>query len=138
MLRNRKDLPAELPPPHLVRPLQRKTATPSKAPFISVLVPVRNEERAISATLRHLLEQDYDPDRFEVIVADGESTDNTRDRVQALQQRYPNLHLVNNPGRWSSAGRNAALEVAHGELVVIVDGHCDINNSHHLAELADA
>jgi succinoglycan biosynthesis protein ExoA len=99
---------------------------------------VRNEGRHISATLRQLLDQDYDPQRFEVIVADGESTDDTRSQVEMLQRQHANLHLVSNSGRWSSAGRNAALEVARGDIIVVVDGHCDLNNAKYLADLADA
>jgi succinoglycan biosynthesis protein ExoA len=133
---------ADLPRPHLHTFAQRRSfprlADPSRSPFISVLVPVRNEAAFITQTLAQLLEQDYGLDRFEVIVADGESTDATRDRVRALQVRYPNLHLVPNPGRWSSAGRNAALEVARGDLVVVIDGHCDLDNARYLTELANA
>jgi succinoglycan biosynthesis protein ExoA len=92
----------------------------------------------ITETLRQLLDQDYDPCRFEVIVADGQSTDGTRDQVRALQARHANLHLVRNPACWSSAGRNAALEQARGDLIVVVDGHCDLGNRRYLADLVDA
>jgi cellulose synthase/poly-beta-1,6-N-acetylglucosamine synthase-like glycosyltransferase len=48
-------------------------------PFITVVMPVRNEGRFISAgTVGQLLAQDYPVDRFEVIVADGMSDDGTR------------------------------------------------------------
>lgn len=140
MFRTRTDPPADLPSPHAVRPrLWQPDLTSSRpVPYISVLVPVRNEGRYITDTLGQLLGQSYDPKRFEIIVADGESTDDTREQVQALQRQHSNLHLVSNPARWSSAGRNAALEVARGDIVVIVDGHCDLDNSRYLADLADA
>ena len=41
-------------------------------PFITVIVPVRNEAAFIAGTLRQLLTQEYDPARFEVLVADGD------------------------------------------------------------------
>jgi len=107
-------------------------------PFVSVLMPVRNEERFIAPTLLQLLEQRYNPDCFEVLVADGGSTDATREIVANLQRQYRNLHLLANPGGWSSSGRNVALGSARGELVVLVDGHCEIDNPDYLAELADA
>src|SRR5262249_18484080 len=87
-------------------------------PFISVIVPVRNGECFLAARLGQLSRQHYDPDRFEVLVADGGSTDGTRDIVRAMQTRYPNLGLLDNPGRWSSAGRNAAVRAARGDLLV--------------------
>lgn len=133
MHRTRKDAP------HAHRPrLWGRDESTATLPFVSVLVPVRNEGRFITATLRQLLEQDYPADRFEVIVADGDSDDDTRDQVQGLQTFHANLHLVSNPGRWSSAGRNAALEVARGDLVLVVDGHCDLDNPRYLADLAAA
>ena len=47
-------------------------------PSISVIVPVRNEARSIERTLRVLLTQDFPREQFEVIVADGASTDADR------------------------------------------------------------
>jgi succinoglycan biosynthesis protein ExoA len=107
-------------------------------PFISVVVPVRNEAAFIRATLGQLLAQDYAPDRFEVIVADGRSDDNTAAVVGELMERHANLRLVDNPRRLSSSGRNAAIRVARGDLIVVVDGHCDLGNPGYLRDLADA
>ncbi|MFQ5799724.1 MAG: glycosyltransferase, partial [Bacteroidota bacterium] len=53
----------------------------SGLPFITITMPVRDEERSVERTLADILKQDYPPDRFEVIVADGESTDRTREIV---------------------------------------------------------
>src|SRR5262245_30324691 len=127
-------LSAELPTLSLSRTEPDRT----EAPFISVVVPVRNEAAYIERTLRQLLTQQYDPSRFEVIVADGDSTDSTRAVVERLQACYPNLRLVNNPKRWSSAGRNCGIRIARGDFIVIVDGHCEIGNDQYLSNLADA
>src|SRR4051794_35825470 len=107
-------------------------------PFISVIVPVRNEEAFLPGTLRQLLRQKYAPERFEVLVADGRSTDATREAVRALQERHTNLHLLDNPARWSSAGRNVGVRAAQGDVVVVIDGHCRVDNPHYLADLAEA
>ncbi|MFN0196769.1 MAG: glycosyltransferase family 2 protein [Planctomycetaceae bacterium] len=108
------------------------------SPFITVVVPVRNEERFIQQTLMQLLTQEYDSNRFEVIVADGESTDRTGDIVRKLQASFPQLKLVNNPRRWSSSGRNAAIKVGQGDIFLIVDGHCQIDNPRYLHNLSQA
>jgi polysaccharide deacetylase family protein (PEP-CTERM system associated) len=118
--------PEQRPGDHLTRP------------FISVVVPVRNEARFLRHTLEQLLTQAYDRDRFEVVVADGRSTDGTRAVVRALQPEHANLRLLDNPGRLSSAGRNVAIRAARGDLIVIVDGHCDLESPGHLRSLADA
>jgi succinoglycan biosynthesis protein ExoA len=101
-------------------------------------VPVRNEAAHLRTTLEQLVQQDYDPARFEVLVADGRSTDATADIVREFERRWPNVRLLDNPGVYSSAGRNRALRVARGEIVVIVDGHCQIDGRNYLRELASA
>src|SRR5260370_32377166 len=113
-------------------------AAPGDAPFISVIVPVRNEAAFIRRTLAQLLSQRYPHDRFEVLVADGASTDATRDIVTALVLEHANLRLIDNPRRWSSAGRNAAVRAARGDVVVLVDGHCELPDPHYLREVAAA
>ncbi|HVS38133.1 MAG TPA: glycosyltransferase family 2 protein [Gemmataceae bacterium] len=111
---------------------------PGREPFISVIVPVRNEAAFIAATLDQLLAQRYDPRRFEVIVADGGSTDGTREIVAAYTEHFPQLRLLDNPGRLSSAGRNIAVRASRGEIILLVDGHCRLDDPWHLAEAAAA
>jgi succinoglycan biosynthesis protein ExoA len=118
--------------------IDRAAPTATRLPLISVIVPVRNEERFIAATLSQLFAQDYPADRFEVIVADGGSTDDTRGIVRRLAERRPNLRLLPNPRRWSSAGRNVAARAARGDVVLLIDGHCEIDNPRYFADLADA
>jgi cellulose synthase/poly-beta-1,6-N-acetylglucosamine synthase-like glycosyltransferase len=118
--------------------LARKSEAVASLPFISVIVPVRNEADHIQRTLIQLLTQDYDCRRFEVIVADGQSTDETWSIVAALQKEYANLQLLLNPRRWSSAGRNAALRVAQGDILVVIDGHCKLDDPFYLTHLAEA
>lgn len=120
------------------RPRRRTEPPTARRPFISVIVPVRNEAAFIADTLQQLLEQRYDAARYEVIVADGRSSDDTRTIVAALQMRYAHLRLVDNPLLWSSAGRNAAVRAARGDIVLLIDGHCELNNAYYLQNLADA
>jgi succinoglycan biosynthesis protein ExoA len=111
---------------------------PGPLPFISVIVPVRNEAAFIRRTLTDLLRQDYDPRRFEVLVADGQSTDATPAIVQSMQANHPNLRLLHNEGRWSSAGRNRAVEASQGDILVVIDGHCQLPDRAYLTQLAEA
>jgi succinoglycan biosynthesis protein ExoA len=116
----------------------RAEALVGAAPFISVIVPVRNEAAFIRRTLEPLLRQNYDPGRYEVLVADGRSTDATREIVAELAREHPNLRLLDNPRRWSSAGRNVAVREARGDIIVLIDGHCDVDGPNYLLELTDA
>jgi succinoglycan biosynthesis protein ExoA len=102
------------------------------------VVPVRNEARFIERTLECLLAQDYDPTRLEILVVDGQSTDGTPDIVARISQNHANLRLFHNPRRLSSAARNIGVRNARGEVVVVVDGHCELKDRSHLARLASA
>jgi glycosyltransferase involved in cell wall biosynthesis/GT2 family glycosyltransferase len=95
-------------------------------PFITVVMPVRNEEQFIAATLEQLLAQRYPHDRFEIIVADGMSDDATPDIVKEIAGRAPQVRYVPNAGRRSSAGRNAGFREGRGDIFLVVDGHCHI------------
>src|SRR5215468_1614703 len=97
-----------------------------EAPFVSIVMPVRNEAGFIARSVGSALDQDYPPERFEIIVADGQSTDDTRSIVESLQSAHPNLKLIENPGGIAPTGLNAAIGASRGEIIVRVDGHCEI------------
>ena len=96
-------------------------------PFISVVLPIRNEADKIEACLRAVVGQSYPAYLTEILVVDGMSEDGTREVVAGLAERYPNIRLLDNPGRIVPTGMNAALRLARGEIVVRVDGHCVID-----------
>ncbi|MDX9834475.1 MAG: glycosyltransferase family 2 protein [Desulfobulbus sp.] len=106
-------------------------------PFITIVMPVYNEGRFIEQTLRQLFEQEYPADRYEILVADGMSTDKTREIVQALSAQYSQIRLLDNPKRKSSAGRNVGFQNGRGEYFLVVDGHCYIPNNHLLTSVAE-
>jgi glycosyltransferase involved in cell wall biosynthesis len=95
-------------------------------PFITIVVPVKNEEQFIEATLKQLLSQDYSSDRFEILVVDGMSKDGTKDIVARLSPLHPQIKLVENPKGLSSAGRNIGFRMGRGDIFLVVDGHCYI------------
>ena len=100
------------------------------SPFVSIILPVRNEARFLSRSLGSVLSQDYPVNRMEVIVADGMSTDGTRGIVESLQRQHPNLRLIDNPGLIVSTGLNAALLQTRGEIIIRVDGHCEVESDY--------
>jgi len=98
-------------------------------PFVSVVLPVRNEEDYIERSLQAILVQDYPSDRMEILIADGMSTDKTRETVSSFVRENnlsSSLQILDNPGRIVSTGLNIALGQAKGEIIVRVDGHCVI------------
>ncbi len=100
--------------------------SPAEAPFVSVVMPVRNEAAFVTNSLNAVLSQDYPSTRMEVIVADGMSDDRTPQIVQSYQAQHGAVKLINNPGKIVPTGLNLAIAQAEGEIIVRVDGHCEI------------
>jgi chlorobactene glucosyltransferase len=105
---------------------RRATSRPriTDGPFVSVILPARNEEGPIARCLESLLAQDYAD--YEVIVVDDESTDATARVVGTLAERDPRLRLVRGvplPDGW--LGKPHALHqgaaVARGEILILTD-----------------
>ena len=107
-------------------------------PRISVIVPVRNEAGHLRRTLDGLTAQRFPAHDAEILVVDGDSEDGTAAIVREYQRRHGNIALFANPRRLSSAARNIAVRAARGDLLVLVDGHCDIQNPDYLRNVAEA
>ncbi len=93
-------------------------------PFVSVLIPVLNEETYIGPCLQALAQQDYPRERCEVIVLDGKSTDGTAPEAEqtAREVGVPDVFLTNQK-RTTASGLNLGLSIARGEVIIRVDGH---------------
>ena len=92
---------------------------------VSVVIPCLNEEKTIQQVLDALYRQTYPTHLMEVVIADGGSTDKTREVIANYQSTHPDLelHLVENPKRIIPAGVNAAILASTGEIVVRMDAH---------------
>jgi len=86
-----------------------------KEPFISVIVPTFNEEKYIEPTLKALRGQDYNG-KYEIIVADGMSKDNT---VKIAKKYADKIVLVKKKG--IAAGRNEGAKIAKGNIFLFID-----------------
>jgi succinoglycan biosynthesis protein ExoA len=95
------------------------------APRVSVITPCRDEQATIEPLLAALAAQTYPLDAFEVIIADGRSTDGTLAAIERFRRRCPALHVrvIDNPQRTIPAGLNRALAAAAGDVIVRMDAH---------------
>lgn len=101
----------------------------SDLPRITVVLPIRNEERFIAQTLAYVLEQDYPRELLEVLVVDGESDDRTPSIVAGIAAQDSRVRLLTNPHRLSSAARTIGAKAARGDIVTFIDGHTYIDNT---------
>ena len=93
-------------------------------PFVSILVPARNEERNIAKCINSLLAQEYPS--FEVLVLDDQSTDNTRNILQAIAIQNDKLTILDGtPIPSGYIGKSWACEQlaeqAKGQLFLFTD-----------------
>lgn len=103
----------------------RSTPTPpARCPFVSVIVPMLNEERYISQCLLSLISQDYPEDRFEILVADGGSADASASLVRTLAAHHSKIRLIGNPRRLASSALNEGIRYSQGEIIARLDAHC--------------
>jgi len=95
-------------------------------PELTVVLPVRNEAAHIADVLAQLCAQTLAPSRYEILVVDGYSQDDTRKIVRAVASEHPHIHLLYNPGITSGSGRNVGALHARAPYILFVDGHCRI------------
>ena len=91
---------------------------------VSVIVPCRNERDHIEAFCQAVLAQRLPEGvALEVLIADGQSDDGTREWLRGICQRDARFVLIDNPQRIVSAGLNRCIECASGDLIVRWDVH---------------
>jgi len=96
-------------------------------PFVSIIVPARNEERNIRRCVTSLLEQDYG--NYEVIVVDDDSTDGTEHVLDEIAQIHPQqnrlyiLRLRELPEGWTGKPHalHAGVQEARGDWLLFTD-----------------
>lgn len=99
-------------------------------PFVTIIMPVRNEVDFIERSLTALVQQDYPLDHLEILVVDGDSDDGTRQYVAHYLEQNPSslpqatIRLLNNLARYMPTGFNLALRQARGDIIIVVGGHC--------------
>ena len=94
--------------------------------MISIILPIRNEAKYIKQILESILYQRDIEQEIEILIVDGMSTDGTRDIIIKYQKDHPNIHLIDNPEKIVSTGFNRALNESKGDIIIRVDGHCEI------------
>lgn len=91
-------------------------------PFISVIVPVRNESGRIANLLESLGRQQYN--NFEIVVVNDHSTDDTVEVIG--RNSFANVSLVTSRGTGKKAALDTGVQIAKGEIIVTTDADCTV------------
>jgi len=94
-------------------------------PRVSIIIPCYNEQATIRQLLEAIYHQTYPRTAMEVVIADGFSTDATREEIANFQHEHPDLALsiVENAARTIPSAINCAIEASAGEAIVRMDAH---------------
>jgi len=93
--------------------------------LVSIIIPCYNEQKRIHTLLAAIYAQTYPRDSIEVVIADGNSTDNTRAIIEGFTLTCPDLsiHLIDNPKRTIPSGLNKGIKASHGDIIIRIDAH---------------
>jgi len=97
-------------------------------PMVSIIIPVLNESEYIEQCLRSLMNNTYSPEKVEILVFDGGSTDDTREIVSRLAEEDSRVRLLDNPERFQGPALNQGIKIARGQVIVRFDGHAEAAN----------
>ncbi|MDQ7797848.1 MAG: glycosyltransferase family 2 protein [Candidatus Edwardsbacteria bacterium] len=94
-------------------------------PFVSIILPVRNEANYIIPCLRSIAAQDYPKDLMELLIVDGRSNDSTALKIEEfrIQNSEFRIHLIDNPARTVPHAMNLGIAAAKGDIILRFDGH---------------
>ena len=92
-------------------------------PFVSLIIPTLNEEKYLEQTILSLLSNDYPSNKFEILLIDGLSKDNTLVIAQRLAKKFPNIRLMSNPKIYQSAALNIGIRESKGDFIIRADAH---------------
>ena len=89
---------------------------------LSVIIPTFNRERMLGNTIQSFVTQKYPQDQYEIIIADNNSSDNTKNVVEEWQKRSPvDIKYIFEPRQGVHFARNTAAKYAKGEILFFTD-----------------
>ena len=96
----------------------------SKHPTVTIAIPTFNEENHIHAVLESFHNNTYEH-ISQILVADGRSTDRTREIVNYFKKKDSRIQLIDNPERSQVYAFNYMLNAANGELFMLAGAHAE-------------
>jgi len=95
----------------------------SEAPYVSVIIPMRNEEQHIQECIDSIFRNDYPIEKLEVLVIDGGSDDRSKEVVEKYAFNHNNIRILDNPEKFVPTAMNIGLRKAQGDIIIRMDAH---------------
>jgi len=90
-------------------------------PFISIIIPTFNRAQPLAITLDSFISQDYPTDRYEIIIANNRSTDNTPAVIEEYCAKFTNVRAMYEGRQGVHYARNSAAKMARGDILYFTD-----------------
>lgn len=92
-----------------------------KIPFVSYIIPTFNADKYITNCLKSILKQDYPKNKYEILVVDGGSTDETLEIVKKYKAK-----IINNPWKDPETAKSIGIQKSKGDIIVLMDSDNEI------------
>ncbi|MBQ4153936.1 MAG: glycosyltransferase family 2 protein [Clostridia bacterium] len=104
--------------------IERLNETSNRTAFVSVVMPLYNEEKYIERCILSLVNQTYPVEKMEWLLVDGGSTDKTVDIIKKYQDKYP-IKLLKNEKKLVTYALNIGVEKSSGDYIIRLDAHAE-------------
>ena len=99
----------------------------NKTPFVSIIIPMYNEEKTIGKCIESLLDQSYPSDNYEIIVVNDGCNDNSEEIVKnsiIKSGKKVEIKLVRQENQGAAAARNFGVKFSRRAVVLFIDADC--------------
>ncbi|GAB4288244.1 MAG: glycosyltransferase [Marinilabiliales bacterium] len=97
--------------------------------YISILVPVRNEEKNLPNIIKSFEKLEFDPNKFEIIFIDDNSEDSGIQIIESAQKKLINICLLKSKGTGKKDALKTGIEKSKGELIITIDADCTFDKN---------
>ena len=91
--------------------------------FVSVIVPIRNEEKHIAECIDSIIHQTYAKEKLEIFLVDGRSEDNTKLIIEGYMKKYPFIKVLDNLEKHQAVALNIGIKASRGDIIIRMDAH---------------
>lgn len=103
-----------------------KKSGETETPFVSIIIPIYNEEKTVGKCIESLLNQSYPSHNYEIIVVSDGCNDNSENVVRNIIEfeKKVEIKLIRQENQGAAAARNFGAKYSRGEIVLFIDADC--------------